>query len=130
MRALLSCLLSFTGKLIWKMSPIEFSEILGVFVKTLTANDKYLVLDCEKLPLPIPTQLSEKRKTFSEYFIAFLESTSNFKDFERKYDRHSQSISELQTVKNLVRTLSKKPRLRTRFDTQDVKASQILAKPP
>ena len=112
------------------MSPIEFSEILGVFVKTLTANDKYLVLDCKKLPLPIPTQLSEKRKTFSQYFIAFLESTSNFKDFERKYDRHSQSISELQTVKNLVRTLSKKPRLRTRFDTQDVKASQILAKPP
>ena len=112
------------------MSPLEFSEILGVFVKTLTANDKYLVLDWKKLPLPIPTQLSEKRKTFSEYFIAFLESTSNFKDFERKYDRHSQSISELQTVKNLVRPVSKKRCFRTCFDSQHVKATQIVSKSP
>ena len=101
MRALLSCLLSFTGKLIWKMSPIEFSEILGVFVKTLTANDKYLVLDWKKLPLPIPTQLSEKRKTFSQYFVPFLECKSNFKHFERKDDRHSQSISEIRDCEKL-----------------------------
>ena len=40
-------------------------------------------------------QLSEKRKTFSESFVAFLECTSNFKHFERKDDPHSQSISEI-----------------------------------
>ena len=33
------------------------------------------------------------------------------------------------TVENLVRPLSKKRRFRTRFDSQHVKASQILAKP-
>ena len=40
-------------------------------------------------------QLSEKRKTFCESFVTFQESTSNFKQFERKDDRHSQSISEI-----------------------------------
>ena len=39
-------------------------------------------------------------------------------------------FSKLQTVKNLFRPLSKKLRLRTRFDSQHVKASQILAKYP
>ena len=34
----------------------------------------------------------------------------------------------LQTVKNLLRDLSKKRRFRTRFDSQHVKASQILTK--
>ena len=37
---------------------------------------------------------------------------------------------KLQTVKILVRPLSKKRRFRTRFDSQHVKASQILAKSP
>ena len=65
------------------------SEILEVFVNTLTADDKYPVQDCENLPLLIQMQLSEKRKTFSEFFVPFLESTSNFERFQRKDDRHS-----------------------------------------
>ena len=40
-------------------------------------------------------QLSEKRKTFSKSFVAFLECTSNFKHFERKEDRHSKSLFEI-----------------------------------
>ena len=34
------------------MSPLVLSEILGVFVITLTANGKYPVQDCENLQLP------------------------------------------------------------------------------
>ena len=60
-----------------------------VFVNRLTADGKYPVQDCENLQLPIQMQLSEKRKTFSEFFVLFLESTSNFKDFEKKDDIHS-----------------------------------------
>ena len=37
---------------------------------------------------------------------------------------------KLQTVKILVRPMSKKRRFRTRFDSQHAKASQILAKSP
>ena len=71
------------------MSPLVLGEILGVFLNTLTDDAKYPVQDCENLQLPIQMQLSEKRKTFSELFVPYLESTSNFKLFQRKDDRHS-----------------------------------------
>ena len=89
MRALLSCFLSFSLKLIWKMSPLVLGDTLRVFTNTLTAQGKYPVDDFENLQLPIQMQLSEKRKTFSEFFVPFLESTSNFKHFEGKDVRHS-----------------------------------------
>ena len=40
-------------------------------------------------------QLSLKLKTVSEFFVPFLESTSNFKHSETKGDRHSYFISEI-----------------------------------
>ena len=75
--------------LIWKMSPVVLSEILGVFLNILTANDNYPVQDCENLQLLIQMKLSEKLKTFSQFFLPFPESTSNFKHFFKKDDRHS-----------------------------------------
>ena len=71
------------------MSSLVLGEILGVFVHTLTADGNYLVPDCENFQLPIQMQLSEKRKTFSQFFVPVLESTSIFKHFEKKDDRHS-----------------------------------------
>ena len=71
------------------MSPLVLGEILRVFVNILTDDAKYPVQDCENLPFPIQMQLSEKRKTFSKCFVPLLESTCNFKDFQRKDDRHS-----------------------------------------
>ena len=70
------------------MSPLVLGEILGVFVNTLTADGKYPLQYCQNLQLPIEMQLSEKLKTFSEFFVPFLESTSNFKRFERNDDSH------------------------------------------
>ena len=70
------------------MSPLVLGEISGVFVKILTDDDKYPVQDCENLKLPTQMQLSQKRKSFSEFFVPFLESTSNFKHFGRKDYRH------------------------------------------
>ena len=64
-------------------------EVLVVFVNRLTADGKYPVQDCENLQLPIQMQLSEKRKTFSEFFVLFLESTSNLKDLKKKEHCHS-----------------------------------------
>ena len=57
------------------MSPAVLGESVGVFVNTLTADGKYPVQGCENLQLPIQMQLSEKQKTFSEFFVPFLEST-------------------------------------------------------
>ena len=60
------------------MSPLVLGEILVVFVNRMTADSKYPVRDCQNLQLPIQMQLSEKRKTFSQFFSTFHESTSNF----------------------------------------------------
>ena len=68
------------------MSPIVLREILGLFVNTLTGDDKYSVQDWDNLLLPIQMQLSEKRKNFSEFFVPFVESTSNLNCFEKKKD--------------------------------------------
>ena len=43
--------------MICKISPLLKFEILGVFVNTLTADDKYPVRDCGDLQFPIQMQL-------------------------------------------------------------------------
>ena len=73
---------SSSGIFIWKMSPLVLGEILGVFVNTLTANDKYPAEDCDNLPVSMQMELSKKRKCFSESFVPFLESTWSFKHSE------------------------------------------------
>ena len=70
------------------MPPLVLGETLGVYVNTLTANAKYPRQDCLHLQLPIQTQLSQKRKRFSQFFVPFLESTSKLKDFEKRDDCH------------------------------------------
>ena len=45
-------------------------------------NDEYSGKNMENLPLPIQIQSSEKLKTFSRCFVAFLECTLNLEDFE------------------------------------------------
>ena len=89
MRACLSCFLSFSVKLISKLSLPVSGEILAVFVNTLSAVSKHPVQGCENFPLQIQMHLSEKQRTFSESFLPFLEPTSNFKHFEKKDDCHS-----------------------------------------
>ena len=71
------------------MYPLVLGEILGVFVYTLNEDGKYPVQGYENLKLPTEMQLSENRKTFSQFFFPFLEHTSNFKHFEKKDDCHS-----------------------------------------
>ena len=66
-----------------------------MFRYTLTANDNYNVQDCVNLSSPIQMELSLKQKTFSDFFVPFLESTSNFKHLEKKDDRDSYFITEI-----------------------------------
>ena len=60
-----------------------------VFVNTLTADDKYSLLNRDNLTQPIRTQLSLKQKAFSQFFLAFSKSTLNFEHFQKKDDPHS-----------------------------------------
>ena len=86
------------------MSPVVLGQVLVVFINRLTADGKYPVQDCENLQLAIQMQLSEKRKYFIEFFVPFLESTSNLKHFERKDDCHRLYISEIRDCENLAHT--------------------------
>ena len=75
---------SLWGEMTWKISPLLSLEILGVFVNTSTSDYKYPVRDFENLQFPIQVQLSSKRKSFSKFFVAFMESPSNFKPSQKK----------------------------------------------
>ena len=60
-----------------------------MFVNTLTADDKYSLLNRDNLRQPIWTTLSQKQKAFSEFFLAFSKSTLNFEHCQQKDDPHS-----------------------------------------
>ena len=55
----------------------------------MTADDKYSLLNRDNLTQPIPRQLSQKQKAFSQYFLAFSKSTLTFEHFQKKDDPHS-----------------------------------------
>ena len=100
-----------------------------VFVNTLTTDGKYPVQYCDKLQLAIEIQLSEKRKTFSQFFVPFLESTQNFKHFGKKMMVIANMIPKLQTVKNFATPTCRKCYFGIRLESQHVKVSRILGKP-
>ena len=60
-----------------------------MFVNTLTADDKYSLLNRDNLTQQNRTQLSQKQKAFSQFFLAFSKYTLNFEDFEKRDDPHS-----------------------------------------
>ena len=60
-----------------------------MFVNTLTADDKYSLLNRDNLTQQNRTQLSQKQKAFSQFFLAFSKHTLNFEDFEKRDDPHS-----------------------------------------
>ena len=59
-------------------------KILGLFVNTLSEDDRYCLLYKDNLLQPIQILLSQKQKTFSEFFSAFLKSTLNFEHIQKK----------------------------------------------
>ena len=60
-----------------------------MFVNTLTADDKYFLLNRENLTSQIRMQLSQKQEAFPQFFLAFSKSTLNFEHFQKKDDPHS-----------------------------------------
>ena len=73
----------------WKKSLLVIDKNLGLFVNTLTVDDKHYMLNRENLTQPIQVQLSLKKKTFSKFFIPFLKSILNYKHLPKKDDPHS-----------------------------------------
>ena len=70
-------------------------KILGLFVNTLTDDDKYSLLFRDNLTQQIQILLSQKPKTFSKLSSEILNPTLNFEHFEKKVDPHSQCSSHI-----------------------------------
>ena len=70
-------------------------EILRLFVNALTADVKYSGSNMQKLRQQFQTPLSQKQKTFSGFFIAFLKCAWNSEYFQKKDEYPSLIISEI-----------------------------------
>ena len=63
--------------------------MLGLFINTLTACDKYSPLNGDNLTQPIHMNFSLTGKTFSQVFSVFLTFRFNFEHFQGKDEPHS-----------------------------------------
>ena len=78
-------------------------KILGFHVNTMSADEKYFVLNRDNLMIPIQMQLSQKQKTFSELLAAFLKSRLNLEYFKKRDDPHRFCFSKITDSENVVR---------------------------
>ena len=70
-------------------------KILRLCLNTLTADDKYSLVNRGNLTQPIPILLSEKQDTFPEFSASFLKSMLNFEHFQKNDDPDRGCISEI-----------------------------------
>ena len=76
----------------WRKSALFKSEILGLIVNRLTADDKYSRRNIQNLTQELQTAISQKQKTFSGIFITYRISITNSKAFVKKVESASLSI--------------------------------------
>ena len=62
---------SISGKLSVKKSTSAWYEILKLFVKILTADEKYSGSNMQNLRQKFQTPLSQKQKTFLDFLLLF-----------------------------------------------------------
>ena len=69
--------------------------MLRPFVNALTSDENYFLCKRDNFPQPIQMTLSQKLKTFSQFFAAFLKSTFNFEHFPKKDQSHRLCLSRI-----------------------------------
>ena len=85
-------------QLSWKKSFLVIFKILGLFVNTFSADDKYPLLNRDNLSHHLEIQLSYKQKTSISRFFFFLlllhlrNVDSILSIFKKKVDPHSLCI--------------------------------------
>ena len=103
-------------------------KILGLFVNTLSEDDRYCLLYKDNLLQPIQILLSQKQKTFSEFFSAFLKSTLNSEHFQKKINFIADVFPKLPSAKKVIRSMALKSRFRGLFSNKHGKRAQRLLK--
>ena len=90
----------------------------------MTADDKDSLLNRDNLTQPIRTPLSQKQKSFSQFFLPFSKSTLNFEHFQKKITLIADLFPKLRIPENVARYMSKKSRFKGPFDRQHGKRVQ------
>ena len=93
---------SLATKLCSNKSLLLTCLILGLVLITLATDEKYLVLNRDKLTIPIQMQLCKKQNFFSQFFAEFLKSRLNFKNFEKKMALTGFVFPKLRTPKTKI----------------------------
>ena len=78
-------------------------KILALFVNTLSEDDRYCLLYKDNLLQRIQILLSQKIRTFSEFFSPFLKSTLNFERFQKKMTLIADVFPKLPSPKKVIR---------------------------
>ena len=91
---------------IQKISLLLICEILGVLINKLASNDKYPVQDCENLWLLIQMHYLKNEKNFLKFLFDFWNLHQFLNIFKKKMIVIANVFPKLQTVKDLVRTIS------------------------
>ena len=78
-------------------------KILRLFIGTLTADDKYSLVNRDSLTHPIEIHFSQKQKLFSQYSAAFSKSKLIFQDFQKNMTLIAYVFRKLLTLKDVVR---------------------------
>ena len=79
----------------WKKSAFVRSEILTLFFNTLTTDEKYSRRNMLNFTQQFEAPLSQRQKTFSEWFLAFLKCALNLEHFEKKDEYSSLVFSKV-----------------------------------
>ena len=77
------------------MSALVTSQIFRLFVNTLTPDDKYSRRNMQIFWQQFKTPLSQKGKTFCQFFIAFLKCAWNWEHSEEKGEYPTLIITEV-----------------------------------
>ena len=78
-------------------------KILRLFVSTLTVDEKHYLLTGDNLAQTIQIQLSQKQKSFCEFFFEFLKSILNFNNLPKNDALIADVFPEKLAPKNMVR---------------------------
>ena len=82
-------------KLSCKKSILVKFKIVGFFVNTLTADDKYSSRNIQNLTQELQTAIYQKQKAFYRIFITYLKSRKSSDVFAQKDESPSFSIYEI-----------------------------------
>ena len=78
-------------------------KMSGLFLNTLTDDDKYSLLYGDNLTQPIQILLSQKQKTFSQFGSAFLKCTLISEHFQKKINLIADVFPKLPSAKKVIR---------------------------